>query len=144
MSNTNCQELSDISFGCRHLSKLGTLNDALTAFFLGLQNWMKQSSWTYWLLVYCSRSSCPLIIITSESKHCRVPPHTSLLAGCCIVQNYRSILIKRLFALGFAGFGFIFEGLVYGEIKGGISVRMWSRFYMLQMLYVCMNSHQAS
>lgn len=86
-------------------------------FFLGLQNELKQTSWTYWLLVYHSCSSCPLIIITSESKLCRVQPHTSLLAGCCIVQNDWSILIKWLFALGFAGFGFTFEGLVYGVRK---------------------------
>lgn len=70
---------------------------------------LKKTWWTHWLLVHRSCSSCPLII--SENKLCHVPPHTSLLAGCCIVQNNWSILIKRLFALGFAGFGFTFEGL---------------------------------
>lgn len=145
MSNTNCQELSDVSFGCRHLSKLGTLNDASTAFFLGLQNGLEQTSWTYWLLVYRSCSSCPLIIITSESKHCCVPPHTSLLAGCCIDQNDWSIPIKRLFALGFAGFGFTFEGVVYGKRKWRhISQNVRSVLHVAYVVYVCLNSHQAA
>lgn len=53
--------------------------------------------WTYWSLVYWGCSSCPQIIKMLSllpQNHCCVQPHTSLLAGYCIGQNYSSIFFS--------------------------------------------------
>lgn len=91
MSNTNCQELSDIIFHCRHLSKLGILVNAastLSVFYsskISLNKCLVDLLIIYLLgLFVLPPDHYGVIIMTSETL--LGTAHTTLLVGCWQVQ----------------------------------------------------------